>query len=370
MSVNAMGIIFSNIHDEKFNELTANDTLGAIPFGAKYRLIDFSLSNMHNSEITNVGIIAKNHYQSLINHIGAGEEWDLARKKNGLFIFPPFCQTPSGYYRNKIDALYGISSYLKKSKCDYVLLSDCNVICNLDWRKPLDYHISKKADITFIYYTQMTDHDHNYETIYELSDDGYVNHIRINSKITDSTAIGTNMYIIGRSLLISLIEDAMVYHYDCLESGIFNQWAKQYRIAAWEHQGYIRLLNSIEDYFKANLDIINPTIRKDLFSKYGNIYTKTTDEVPTKYGNLAEVSNSIIGDGCLIEGSVENSILFNGVTVGKGTKISNCVLMKNCRTGDHVDLSYVLVDKNVSFGNNLVLSGYEKPLYVRKDSVV
>lgn len=370
MSKNVMGIIFSNSNDEMFNELTAFETLGAIPFGAKYRLIDFNLSNMHNSDISNVGIIAKDHYQSLINHIGSGSEWDLSRKKNGLFVFPPFCQTPSGYYKNKIEALYGITFYLKKSKCDYVVLSDCNVICNMDWRKPLDYHVSKKADITIIYYKQENENNNDSETVYSISSDGYVNDIRMNQKISGTAAVDINMWIISKNLLISLVEDAMENNYDCIERDIFQRRLKQYRMAAWEHQGYIRKLNSISDYFNANLDILNPSIHRDLFSRYGNIYTKTTDEVPTRYGNFAEVSNSIIGDGCIIEGSVENSILFNGVYIGKEAKVSNCVLMKNCRTGDNVNLSYVLANKNVSFNNNRLLSGYEKHLYIKEGSTI
>lgn len=370
MALSAMGIIFSNIHNEDFNELTASESIGAIPFAGKYRLIDFSLSNMHNSDITNVNVIAKNHYQSLIRHLGSGKEWGLSRKKNGLLIFPPFSNTQSGYYGNQIEALYGILPHIRKSKCEHILITDCNVICKMDWRRPLEFHITKKADITIIYYNQVEGSDDR-GTLYRISSEGYVEDISINQLISSNTSVGANMWIIGRELLVSLVEDAMAHSYVDIERDIFQRNLAKYCIAAWKYQGYIKMLNSLTDYYNASIDILNTAINKELFTMNGSIYTKNTDEVPTRYGKFAEVSNSIIADGCVIEGSVENSILFSGVYVGKGTRISNCILMKHTRAGENVKMSYVLADKNVEFSNNSELKGYEKkPLYIKAENIV
>lgn len=371
MNINAIGIIFSNMHDEEMHEITNCRTMGALPFGGRYRLIDFPLSNMHNSGITNVGVIAKSNYQSLLEHLGSGKEWDLSRKREGLFIFPPFSRLPSGIYKNKIEALNGIMTYIKKSKHDYVVITDCDVICNMNWEIPLDYHINKEADITVIYFKVNPKRELKNETVYSISPEGFVTDILLNQKVTTPSYIGTNMWVIKKSFLINMIEDGIAHNLENLERDILQKKIKEYRIAAWEFDGYIKKTNSIYDFFQANMDILNPEITEDLFYKNGPIRTKVLDVVPARYTETASVSNSLVADGCIIEGQVENSILFRGVHVGKGSKISNSIIMKDCKTGENVTLDFVLADKDVIFENNRTLVGCDtRPIYLSKGSKV
>ncbi len=371
MSINAIGIIFSNMHDEEMHEITNCRTMGALPYGGRYRLIDFTLSNMHNSGITSVGVIAKSNYQSLLEHLGSGREWDLSRKRDGLFIFPPFSRLAAGIYKNKIEALNGIMTYIKKSKNDYAVITDCDAICNLNWELPLDYHITKKADIMVIYYRINPEREIKNETVYSVSPEGFVTDILIHQNIQRPCCIGTNMWIIKKNFLVSIIQDAVAHNLENIEKDIFQKKINQYKIAAWEFDGYIRKTNSICDFFQANMDILNPSIRDELFYKYGPIYTKVLDVVPAKYGDSAKVSNSLIADGCVIEGQVENSILFRGVKIGKGSKISNSIIMKDSKTGENVTLNYILADKNVVFNDNRMLMGCDlRPIYISKGSNV
>lgn len=371
MSINATGIIFSNMHDEEMHEITNCRTMGALPYGGRYRLIDFPLSNMHNSGITNIGVIAKSNYQSLLEHLGSGKEWDLSRKRGGLFIFPPFGRLACGVYKNKIEAFYGIITYLKKTENDYFAITDCDTICNMNWEKPLNHHISQKADITLLYYRVNPEKEIPNETVYTLSDEGLITDIKTNQTVTGPSFIGTNMWIIGKSFLISLIEDAVAHNLESLERDILQKKINVYKIAGWEIDGYIRKTNSMTDFFHANLDLLESKNRDDLFSKNGPIYTKVLDYIPAKYGDTANVTNSLVSDGCTIHGLVENCILFRGVHIGKGSKISNSILMKNTRTGEGVTLNYVLADKEVLFNDNRVLMGCEThPLYISKGSKV
>lgn len=372
MNSNATGIIFSNIHDEELHEITQCQTMGSLPFGGRYRLIDFALSNMHNSNITNIAVIAKNNYQILMEHLGSGKEWDLARKREGLHIFPPFGLKNAGFYKNKIEALFGIISFINTTKNEYLIITDCDVICNMDWRSPLNYHRKKNADITIVYYKvdPRKDQARN-ETVYTISPDGFVTDILLNQKVETECCIGTNMWIIRKSLFVHLIEDAVAHSLENFERDILQKKLSEYKIGAWEYHGYIRKINSMHDFFYANMDLLNPVIREDLFHKHGSIRTKVHDDIPTRYGDCIQISNSLVSDGCFIEGNVENSILFRGVKIGKGSKVSNSIIMHNSRIGENVNLNYVLADQNVIFSDNRVLMGCDQhPIYIGKEKRV
>lgn len=369
MNLNAIGIIFSNMHDEEMHEITANRTMGALPFGGKYRLIDFPLSNMRNSSVASVGIVAKSNYQSLLEHLGSGKEWDLSRKREGLFIFPPFGRSQTGIYQNKIEALNGIMTYIHKSRYDYVIITDCDTVCNMDWEEPLSFHITRNADITVISYRLKSGEERKKETVYSISPDEMVKDIKLNQTASAGDVIGTNMWITSKQFLVNLIQEAVAYNLTDIEKDIFQKNLERYRIAVWEHKGFLRKINSINDYFKANMDILEADVRKELFYSYGPVYTKVMDDIPARYGNGAKVLHSLIADGCLIEGYVENSILFGGVTVEKGAVIKNSVLMKGTHVGENAVLHYVLSDKVVDFSNGRTLVGCElQPTYISKGS--
>lgn len=367
MNLNAIGIIFSNMHDEEMHEITNSRTMGALPFAGKYRLIDFPLSNMRNSSIASVGIVAKSNYQSLLEHLGSGKEWDLSRKREGLFIFPPFGRSSSGIYQNKIEALNGIKSYIHKSRYDYVIITDCDTVCGLNLEEPLSFHITHNADITVITYRLKEGEERQKETVYSVSLEGFVQDIRLNQNAMPSDCIGTNMWIIGKDFLVNMLQDAAAYNHSDIEKDIFQKNLDRYKIAAWEYKGLLWKINSVKDYFLANMNVLEPEAIQKLFCSCGPIYTKVTDDIPARYGSTAKAAHSLIADGCLIEGQVENSILFRGVTIEKGAVVKNSILMNNTRVGDNAILNYVLADKWVEFGKGMALVGCEGlPIYVRK----
>ncbi len=370
MSVNAFGIIFSNMHDDSVQELTAKRTMGSIPYGGRYRLIDFVLSNMYNSGITKVGVITKSNYQSLMDHIGSGKEWDLSRKREGLFILPPFGSAASGVYKDRLEALAGISEFINHSTGDYIIMSDCDAICNLNYSLPLEQHIKNKADVTVI--CKKCSPDSVREGVSYVPDESdRVKEVIFSPKQGEQCNIGLNMWIVNRGFLKNALAQAKSHSLKSWERDILQNNCENYRIFSWVFDGYVGRINTMHQYFKANMDLLDSDVRSELFFKYGHIYTKVRDDVPAKYGDNAKVVNSLVADGCVIDGEVENSILFRGVSVGRGAKISNSIIMQGTKIDSNVKLNYVIIDKDVFIKENRILMSFESyPLYISKGSIV
>lgn len=372
MSGRAFGIVFSNMHDESVQELTSKRTMGSVPYGGRYRLIDFVLSNMYNSGITKVGVITKSNYQSLMDHLGSGKEWDLSRKREGLFILPPFGRAQSGVYKSRLDALIGIREFINRSTSDYVIMSDCDCICNLDYNMPLEYHIKNGADITVICKRRKFDSlDSHGLTAYVSDGSGQVTDVIIDPAHGEEYDYGINMWIVGKKFLENILDSAQSHSYENWERDIVQRNCGKFRIFSWRFDGYVGRVGTIQQFFHANMDLLNSDIRNEVFFKYGHIYTKVRDEVPAKYGDTAKVTNSMVADGCRIEGEVENSVIFRGVSIGKGAKISNCIIMQGTKIDSNVKLNYVIVDKDVYLKDNRILMGFDSyPLYIAKGSIV
>jgi glucose-1-phosphate adenylyltransferase len=372
MSGRAFGIIFSNMHDESVHELTSQRTMGSIPYGGRYRLIDFVLSNMYNSGITKVGVITKSNYQSLMDHLGSGKEWDLSRKREGLFILPPFGRAQSGIYKGRLDALIGIRSFIHRSTSDYVIMADCDTICNMNYSLPLESHIANKADVTVICKQRHCDTADTMGDVAYMSDKGgRVSELVMDPPQAGDYDIGLNMWIVNKSFLENILDDAQSRNYQSFERDILQQGCDKYRIFKWDFNGYAGHVNTIQQYFHTNMDLLDSDIREELFFKYGHIYTKVRDDVPAKYSDSATVSNSMIADGCTIEGEVENSVIFRGVSVGKGAKVSNSIVMQGTKIDRNVKLNYVIIDKDVFIKDNRILMGFDSyPLYITKGCVV
>lgn len=380
MSSKALGIIFSNMHDELLQELTNNRTMGSVPYGGRYRLIDFVLSNMYNSGITKVGVITKSNYQSLMDHLGSGKEWDMSHKREGLYILPPFGRSQSGVYKSRLEALSGIYEFIHKSVNEYVIMADCDEINNMDYNVPLDFHIKNNADITAIYHKRL----HCKETCrgdvgYTVSRSGRVTDVEIDPDIHEEEEsckattfnCGLNTWIIRKSVLEQIIKDAVSHGLESWERDVLQKRCLEYRMFGWELKGYSGHICSMSSFFKTNMDLLDDEIKHELFYRHGHIYTKIRDEVPAKYGKNAVVSNSFIADGCVIEGEVENCVLFRGVYIGRGAKVSNSIIMQSSRVEDNVKLNCVIIDKDVFVKENRILMGYESyPLFIGKGSVV
>ena len=376
----AAGLIFSNIHDASIPELTKPRTMASIPFGGRYRLIDFALSNMVNSDITTVGLITHNNYQSLLDHIGTGKDWDLARRSGGIRILPPFITSGirggEKLYTTRLEALVGVKNFVENCGADHIIISDCNMICNIDFNDALDNHIANDADITVI--TKLVNTNElkfpldKYIKVVNYNGNGEIVDYAFYDRQNGELHINTNMMIVKRSYLLDLINESEARGYDSFSRDVIRRNLGKHRFFAYEYDGYFNYIDSMQKYFFCNMKMLDSSKRKLVFHvKNRPIYTKVRNSAPTRYTSDAKVTNSIVADGCVIEGVVENSILFRGVKVGKGTVIKNSILLQNTYTGDDVYLNCVVTDKDVTIKDGKMLSGHETlPFYIGKGTTV
>lgn len=369
---NVLGLVFANMHDTTLGDMTKNRTMGSVMFGGRYRLIDFPLSNMVNSGISEVGVITKSNYQSLLDHLGSAREWDLARKKGGLYILPPFGNVESTLYRGRIEALYGAMSFIKHSRAKYVILSDCDVVTNIDYKPIVAAHIESGADITAVAHTGVySSDDIKTSTVFNVDADKNVTSVLINPDISGTCTTSLNVFVMSMDFLIETVNDAMARGNVSFERNILQEKCRELKIKIYEYDNYFSKLNSPESYFKSNMALLEPENARKLFVPKRSIYTKVSDNAPVKYDLDSKVSNSLVADGCIIEGEVENSVLFRGVKVGKGAKVKNCILMQGAVVGDNAELNYLITDKNVSICENHILtSSPQYPMYVGKGASV
>lgn len=364
-----VGVIFSSINEENVPELTKVRSMGSIPYGGRYRLVDFALSNMVNSGITTVGMITKNNYQSLMDHLGSGKYWDLARKEGGLILLPPYSDETETLYKNRLEALKGATAFLKKAKEDFVVLADSDAVYKLDYSKVIDFHIKKNADITMVYHEHELVKSHYYMT-FDTAKDGKITGIEINPSSCAIKKNYINVMVARTSFLLRVIQDAIQHGYKSFGKDILSPSVGTYNLYAYELKGYYANINSLNSYFKANFDLLNKEVRSEIFGER-DIYTKVNDSAPAKFTETAKVKNSLISDGCVIEGTVENCILFRGVKIGKGTVIKNCILMTDNLVGENCNLAYVVSDKNSVIRDNRVLAGCEiQPYFINKGSLI
>ena len=365
-----MGIIYTVENDFDLKDLTAKRSIAAIPFGGRYRVIDFALSNMVNSGITNVGIITQNNYSSLMDHLGSGKEWDLNRKRNGLFILPPYINDSNpGVYRGSIDAYHSIMGYIRKSSQKYVLLSGSHMVCNIDFNEAYDFHIEKGADITIIYKEEksLSSEELRKYTLVRMKNDGKVWDMEVNPRMPKSSNIFMKMCIIEKGLLEYLVEECFARGQSDFIMDILLRKLDTLKIYAYPHSGYLGRIDSINNYYENSMNILNPEIRNELFFKPGRIYTKIKDKVPAKYLDTAIVQNSMIADGCVIEGEVYNSVIFRGVSIAKGAVIRNSIIMQGSVIHENALLEQVIVDKEVMIGSGRKLIGQKSyPVVIGK----
>ena len=366
---NVLGIIYSNVYDDCLSELTSVRTMGSVPFAGRYRLIDFVLSNMVNGGIAKVGISTKANYQSLMDHIGSGKAWDLSRKRDGMTILPPFNLTGSGgVYKSRLEALSGMLHYISESGKDYVLLSDCNVVCNLDYDKIIDEHIKGGADITIAYKRGVAPKLADMMS-FELDGDKI---IKVIVGETGDTAVNysLNIMVLSRVLLERLIHDAMGQGDESFERDVISKNVDALNIKGYKVEGYARTIDSLQSYYDISMGLLTGEY-KGLFAKDLPVYTKVRDDMPAIYGVCSKASNSLIADGCIIKGTVENSILFRGVYVAEGAVVKNSIIMQDSYISQNSKVNCAILDKQVVVKPGRELSGADSyPIYIGKNITV
>ena len=367
-----LGLIFSNMHDATITDLTKERTMGSVLFGGRYRLIDFPLSGMVNSGIDEVGVITKSNYQSLLDHLGSGREWDLASKNGGLHLLPPFSHVTSGIYRGRLEALYGVGDFIKISDADYVVLSDFDVVANMDYSKIVDAHIASGADITTVYAKDVLSMEQAQRaTVFGINDDGRVVDVLLSPNISGACNVSLNTFVISKEFLKNIVFEAASRGLISFEKDILQARTHNYKIMAYRFDGYFSRICSMDTFYKANMNLLNSENRAKLFIANRPVYTKVKDNPPAKFAIGAKVKNSLIGDGCIIEGTVENSVLFRGVKVGKGAVVKDSILMQDTCIGNKCEVSCIISDKNVKVSDMRMLTGSQNyPLYIGKNAVI
>ena len=376
-NANALGIIFPNGYDSLVPELVAERLMASIPFAGRYRMVDFVLSSMVNCGIDNVSVIVRKNYHSLMDHLGSGRAWDLTRKNGGLNIVPPFAEKTVKVYNGRVEALASILDFLKDQKEKYVIMSEVNIAANFDFKAMLNAHIESGADLTLAYAQEeipkglIKPFDINKDLYYTLDiEDGRVKEIQINPETPGVQNLSMNIYIMDRELLISQVSAAFVRGHVYFERDIVAPQLDKLNVQAYKFTGYLARISSMKSYFDENMKLLDDENLDALFGS-NHIYTKIRDDNPTRYMEGARADNIMAADGCIIEGEVENSILFRGVKVGRGAKVKNCVLMQDTVIEPGAELEYIISDKDVTITADKKLKGTDSfPVYVAKYQVV
>lgn len=372
MNKECMGIINLNKNGDNLRELSNSRIVASIPIGGRYRIIDFTLSNMVNAGMKNIGIFSDQKYRSLTDHLGNGSHWGLSSKNDGLFVFSPENTKEQIHHNLKKGDLQNIFSnidYIEKSKQKYVLISPSYMVCNIDYKKAFNYHKSSSKDITIIYKDE-TDIDKNFlgTTILNISRNNKILSMGSNIGRKSKGNISMEMYIMKKELFINMIYMAVSNGgYSYIENYI-NENLDILNVGGYEHKGYLKCINSTNNYFQVNKDFLNIDIANELFYSDRKIYTKEKNNQPTLYTETSNVKNSFIATGCVIEGDVKDSIIFRKVHIKKGTVIRNSIIMQNSIIEEDVKLDNVILDKNVYISNKKELKGDIKlPIVVEKN---
>jgi len=372
--MNALGIIFSDIQDWNMTELASHRSVAAIPFGGRYRLIDFALSNMVNSGLNKISIITKSNYRSLMEHVGSGRDWDLSRKKGGVLIFPPFAVGENhGLYQGRLDALKRVLDYIAYSKEKYVILSDCDMIYDIDYKEVIKFHEEKNSDITAVYINTEIDKSNSlHKILYELDEDGRADDILVYPITKGNYNIGLNTFVMNKDFLESLIYDAIARNQKDFSHDVLAARVHSLRIFGYEYKGFFAHIDSLQSYYDNSMRLLNiKTLQSIFYSKTGPIYTKTKDSTPTKYCNDSIVKNSLIASGCVIEGTVENSLIFRDVRIGKNAVVKNSIIMQHSTIGDNAQLNFIISDTSAFVNKDRILLGYSNcPFFIKKNSIV
>ena len=364
-----LGLIFANTNEKNLPELTAYRTTGSVPFGGKYRLIDFPLSNMSNSGINNIGIVAKSNFMSLMDHVGSGSAWDLARRRSALSILPPYGEHS---FATLVETIFNLHGYIEHGDEDYLLLSPSDCVYNMDFSKVLSFAEKSSADITFVYtkriVKEITD---DFRCILDITDDGRVTKIMA-SPVSDSVCnLTTGAILIKKAVLMGLVRQAMSESKYSFVRDVLQKSLDRHRVFAYELTGYCEIIGSVKDYYDANMKLMDRDTRYKLFDIRRPIYTKVRDDAPSRYGLNCSVKDSLIAQGCVINGIVENSIISKGVYIGHDAVIKNCIIMQDSVIGDGAELVNIVVDKDVNVSRKSKLQGSQNyPMYIAKKSIV
>ena len=366
------GIIFSHENRNDLRELTTQRMPASVPFAGRYRIIDFILSDMVNAGITDVGVVLHGNYQSLLDHLGSGKDWDLSRSHGGLRLLPPFFyQTAGGAreFRGKMEALAGVRSYLEGIRQSHVVLADSDLIINIPLQDVYQAHLASGADITAVC-TSNVDSDCDV-TFFRLDGEGRVGEVLFPLRDRTGCYRSLEIYVLSKQLLLDLVDECMSHDQTSFRGAVLQAKASSLHIHSYVWDGYAAQIRSLKEYYTRSLEPLDPAIRREVFPAARPIHTKERNDASTYLDPTGACCNSLVADGCTIEGTVENSILFRGVSVERGAEVKNCILMQDVTVSRDAVLHHVIADKNVEIADARTLMGHENyPMVIAKDSKV
>lgn len=355
-----MGVIFTGENDARLRELTMTRAIAALPVAGRYRVIDFLVSSMVNGGIRNVGIITQKNYHSLMDHLGSGKEWDLHGKNNGLRVLPPFLTRENvGVYSGMLDALRSNTNYLMRSKQEYLVLSGSNIIYNCDLNELVRYHQESGADITMMYTRDPEMRRDEYGAYIKVDENNIVTDMEVEPTTPHLPLTAMDVIVLKREYLRQLVDKGVAHGLHEMDRDILMPMVLSGKgnVNAFEYKGLCWRMDSVQSYFKFNQDILDSAVRHQLFNDRMPVYTKVRDEMPATYGEGASVVNSLVADGCIIEGHVENSVLFRGVKVAPGATVKNAVIMQDGQVQTGAYIENCILDKQATIKRNARLIG-------------
>jgi len=373
MAISAAGIIFSSLNNNTLSRLTADRTVAAIPFACRYRLIDFCLSNMVNANISNINIVANYNYRSLLEHIGSGKDWDLARKNGGITMISPFqtayASSSPKIFSTHMEALKSMKEYISEFKEEYVVLMDSDHVLNIDLASVIKTHEQSGAEITFVTTRVNPDFTAKNPKMMISSNAGRIVDIAMNSAYNQSNPeLSINMFVMSTAHLRRIIEEADAYNLNSLTSFFLNNYRSS-NYMTYLYDGFVASVSSFLDYYKYSMQLAEDESARAslLWKKEAPIFTKVNNSYPTVHCEGATVKNSMIADECVIEGTVINSVIFRGVHIGRGAVVKNSVLFHGTTVSDNAELNCIVTDKDVFISKGVKLSGNNNmPFYVQK----
>lgn len=374
---NTLGIIIGFDSNNDLRELSEHRPVASVPFGGRYRVIDFMMSNLVNSGCYQVAVLMRDKYQSLLDHLGSGKDWDLSRKRGGMFLLPPNAFAPKSSplvtenYRTSLEALGSISDMLNKNKSEHVLICSADIVANIPLDEVMKEHKKSEADVTIV--CTKNSEGGAFDMFLDLSPRHEVEDIRNGDNMGGKCKYKSmGIYIMKRKYLQSLLSDCVTHNLRSFERDAMQHVFKRGdKVHGYVFDKYSAKIENVKGYFSASLDMLDKDIRDQVFLKNRPILTKIYDEAPTYYGEDAEVSDSLIADGSRIEGTVKNSIIFRGCTIAKDAIVKDSIVLPNSSIGEGVELSYVVTDKGVTVRENRKMMGSATyPVAIAKNATV
>lgn len=372
-NISALGIIFPNSYDVLVPELVNVRLMASIPFASRYRIIDFILSGMTNSGIGNISVIVNKNYHSLMDHLGSGREWDLVRKNGGLHIFPPFAEKEAKPYVGRASALANILDFLRDAKEKYIIMSDTNMVVNFDFHAMLQTHIENEADMTLAYCEQpipngfinAKNDGRSFYYTFDMEED-QIKKVYINAKEDGVKNLSMNIFIINRDLLVEMVDNALLRGQEFFMRDVLMPQINKLNVKGYKYTGYVGFITDMKSYFDENMKLLDDYNLDALFSG-SPVYTKIRGDHPTQYVNGSKAQNVMVAAGCIIEGEVENSVIFRGVKIAKGATVKNCILMQDTVVEAGANIEYLITDKDVKITAGKEMKGTDTfPVYIGK----